>query len=763
MPRKSLLAVLVVTTAAQFGLAQEHRWNWGDYGGGPDSSKFVALDEINKSNVSQLQIAWIYPTGDNRTYLFSPVVVDNVVYVQAKNSSLVALDATTGKEIWIHENLPGMTTRGMNYWESKDRKDRRLIFSMNSFLQEIDARTGKSIASFGDNGLVNLRVGLDRDVKTVRSGMSNTPGKVFENLIIVGSAPGEAYMSPPGNIRAYDVLTGRLAWNFHTVPRPGEVGYDTWPKDAWKYAGGVNNWGEFSIDVGRGIVYVPTGSSTYDFYGADRKGANVFANCLLALDARTGKRLWHFQTVHHDLWDYDNVSAPQLITVNHDGKSVDAVAMATKAGLLWVFDRVTGQPLWPIEERPVPKSDVPGEEAYPTQPFPTAPPPFARLTFSEEDLNPFYLSAEERSALKVKIANARNDGMFTPPSLNKDTIQMPGLRGGNNWGATAANPAAGMVYVLTQDWPTISNLTLEDPYGPRAASQRSRAAGQVGRAAYEESCQACHGVNGSGSAMAPVPLARIDGRLDAKEFTHVITNGRGEMGAITNLDAKTISAVYAFLTDPTGSGRTATAVHHPARTEGPVVSSGGAPGGLEPQPVTAQYTQMAGPPYPEGVDAPRVRYYTSYGMEYSFIINPPWSSLVAYDLNKGTIKWKVPHGEDAQATAEGGKDTGVFRGGERHGMVVTSAGLIFTASLDGKARVYDADTGRVLWTATLPAGSEGVPAMYQANGRQYFLVPASSPITSGRLMPGAAAPDPLPGRGYVAFALPERPGRRQQD
>jgi quinoprotein glucose dehydrogenase len=435
------------------------------------------------------------------------------------------------------------------------------------------------------------------------------------------------------------------------------------------------------------------------------------------------------------------------VTVNHDGKNIDVVAMATKAGFLWVFDRVSGRPVWPIEERPVPKSDVPGEEAYPTQPFPTTPPPFARQQFSVEDLNPFYLTAEERQALKVKIAKARNDGMFTPPSLNRDTIQMPGLRGGNNWGATAAHPARGMVYLLTQDWPTISHLTTEDPYGPSAASVRSRAAGQPGRAAYEESCQACHGVNGAGSAMAPMPLSRIDGRMARQEFTQVITGGRGEMGAITNVDAKTIDAVYAFLSDPTAA-RT-------AGTAGPVVASGGAPGGLEPQPLTAHYTQMSGPPYPDGVDAPQVRYYTGYGMEYSHIINPPWSSIVAYDLNKGTIKWKVPHGEDAQAMAEGGKNTGVFRGGERHGMIVTSAGLIFTASLDGKARAYDAETGRVLWTATLPAGSEGVPAMYEANGKQYFLVSASSPITSGRRMPGASDAEPLPGRGYVAFALPD--------
>src|SRR5579862_110669 len=309
--------IVLAGVTIRLASAQQNRKSWSEYGGGPDNSHHVTLSQINKSNVSQLRIAWSYPTQDNSSYVFNPLVVDNVLFVLARNTSLVAIDATTGKEIWVHENLNGIAQRGINYWESKDRRDRRLIFQIHQQLQEIDAQTGLSIKNFGTDGFVDLREGLGRDLSTIYRIQSGTPGKVFENLIILGSATGENFISPPGDLRAYDVITGKMAWIFHTVPHPGELGYDTWPKDAWKYMGGVNTWGELSVDEKRGIAYFPLGSGTYDFYGADRTGANLFADCLLALDARTGKYKWHFQEVHHDLWDYDAVSAPQLVTVKH--------------------------------------------------------------------------------------------------------------------------------------------------------------------------------------------------------------------------------------------------------------------------------------------------------------------------------------------------------------------------------------------------------------------------------------------------------------
>ncbi len=755
LARRSKTAILLLamgTTVLLAAAGQNHK-QWADYGGGPDSSHFVALDQINKSNVSQLQVAWVYPTEDGHAYLFNPIVVDNVMYVLAKNSSLVALNAATGKEIWIHENLPGLTTRGIAYWESKNRKDRRLIFAINDYLEEIDARTGKSVLTFGKQGLVDLRQGLGRDPKTINRIQTDTPGRVFEDLILLGSTPGEAYLSPPGDIRAYNVTTGKMAWSFHTVPHPGEFGYDTWPKDAWKYSGGTNTWGEITVDAKRGIAYFPTGSPTYDYYGADRIGANLFANCLVALDARTGKRLWHFQMVHHDLWDYDATAAPQLLTVMHDGKPVDVVAESSKQGFLYVFDRVTGKPLWPIEERAVPKSLMPGEQAWPTQPFPTAPPPFARQKVTPDDVNPYILTPEERAAWKDRIAGMRNEGLFTPPGMT-ETISLPGARGGSNWGSGAVNPAKGLMYLNTQDWPTIYKLSLEDPLGKLTTDTGAKAL-------YEARCQACHGVNGVRSGSGPPPLAAIGKRLAFDSFRIPVRSGRGEMPAFRDLDDTVVKQLFDYLGSlepPAGTAEEAPTKS--AATRGPVVASGGAPGGLTVRQGNAdQYTPLGGPPYPPGSQTPRVRYYTNWGLypDQPYVIGPPWSSVVAYDLNAGTIKWKVPLGQDAEAEAEGAHDTGAFMA-EHHGMIVTSTGLIFIAASDGKLRALDEDSGKVLWTATLPAGSEGIPAMYEVGGRQYLVVSASSNINSGGghagrgRAPRTERPD-LP-KGYIAFALP---------
>ena len=750
------LFCLIITLASHAVHAQDYK-TWKEYGGGPDNSHFVDLKQINKSNVNQLEVAWIYPTGDTRSYVFNPIVVDNVMYVMARNSSLVALDAATGKEIWIHENLPGLATRGIAYWESKDRKDRRLIFAINSHLQEIDARTGKSILTFGNNGLVDLRQGLGRDPKTIVRVQPESPGRVFENLIMLGSSTGEAYLSAPGDIRAYDVITGKMVWSFHTIPHPGEEGYDTWPKDAWTYAGGTNTWGEITVDEKRGIAYFPTGSPTYDYYGADRIGSNLFGNCLLALDARTGKKLWHFQMVHHDLWDYDNNAAPQLITVRHNGRAIDAVSQTTKQGFLFVFDRVTGKPLWPIEERPVPKSHMPGEQAWPTQPFPTAPPPYARQKMTADDVNPYILTADERAAWKDRISKMRNEGLFTPPGF-EETISLPGARGGSNWGTSAANPAKGLVYLTTQDWPTIYKLSLDDPLAARRTAAGPAGPDQ-GRAIYEKRCGSCHGPNGEGVAGGP-PAVAGSSRLALEAFRQVVVTGRAEMPAFADLDAQAMTALHAFLENP-GRNNPAMPAQDGAerRAGGLVVASGGAPGGLEVPVFESKYTPLGGPPYPNGVDAPANRYYTDWGLypNQPYIIGPPWSAIVAYDLNSGTIKWRVPLGEDVKAAEEGAKNAGVFMA-ERHGLIVTSTGLLFVATTDGKIRAHDEETGRILWTATLPAGSEGLPSMYEVNGRQYLVVPASSRINSrgGHRRPGDP-PEPEVGtRSYVAFALPRK-------
>ncbi len=601
---------------------------WSDYGGGPDASQYSALDQINRSNVNKLRIAWSYPTGDGNKYAFNPIVVDNMMYVLAKNNSIVALNAGTGKEVWSHQTGPKttlITNRGINYWESKDRSDRRLLFASNNLLQAIDARTGESIRRFGKDGCVDLREGLGRNPESLTFVQSTTPGKVFENLLILGSATNQEYESAPGDIRAYDVRTGRLAWTFHTIPHEGEFGYDTWPKDAWKTVGGANAWSELSLDVKRGIVYIPTASPKYNFYGANRKGANLFGDCLLALDARTGKRLWHFQMVHHDIWDYDNATAPKLLTVRHNGKMVDVVAQAGKEGFLWVFNRETGEPLWPIEERPVPRSDMPGEETWPTQPFPLKPPPFARQTFTEKDLSPFIDDPAERASLRDEIQNARNEGMFTPPGL-RNTIQMPGNNGGANHGGGAVDPATGTLYVVSKDLPAMLKL-----------------------------------------------------QLDMKK--------------------------------PDSSASAAT-----------------------------------GPHYKSGFGF----MFTSSGLA---AIAPPWTSLTAYDLNEGTIRWQIPLGEVPELATKGFKDTGAHF--PKVGPVVTAGGLIFAGTRDRKVRALDSKTGKVLWEVELNAGLEGIPAVYETGGKEYLVVCAAAQATTyTHSVPGhPASRAPIPG-AYVAFALP---------
>ena len=631
-----LLAALVPIAAAislQASAKPKPYTTWSEYGGSADSAQYSALDQINRSNVGKLQVAWTYPTGDDGSYIFNPLVVDGVIYVLGRNNAIVALDAATGRERWVHENGKGrITARGINYWESRDRKERRLLFSHNNLLQAIDAVTGESIDSFGVDGRVDLREGLDRDPAKI-SVQSGTPGRVFENLVIVGSATNQEYDSAPGDVRAYDVRSGKLVWTFHTVPRPGEFGYDTWPKEAWKTIGGANAWAEMSVDERRGIVYIPTGSPKYNFYGANRKGANLFGDSLLALDARTGKRRWHFQMVHHDIWDYDNATAPKLLTIRRNGKALDVVAQAGKTGFLYVFDRVNGKPVWPIEERPVPRSDMPGEDTWPTQPFPTAPPPFARQSFSEKDLSPYIDDPAERARFLDEVRNARNEGLFTPPGL-RNTIQMPGNNGGANFSGAAIDPTRGTMYVVSKDFPAMLKLV---PPPPSAAH----------------------------------------------------------------------------------------------------------PNGDPPDPAAIRYKSSFG------------FMITSSGLS---AVAPPWTTMTAYDLNKGTITWQIPLGEVPELAARGITDTGGHF--PKVGPVVTAGGLIFTGTRDRVIRALDSDTGTVLWKTAVAAGIEGIPAVYSADGRQFvvYCAAARSTTRTHAATGHPASDEPIPG-AYVAFALPATPSR----
>jgi quinoprotein glucose dehydrogenase len=448
---------------------------WDQNGGGVDSSQYSSLKEIDKTNVGRLTVAWTYPSDE--AYLFNPLIVDGTMYVLAKKRSIVALDAATGQEKWVHPNEGAVGARGMSYWRSADGSEQRLLYVNAGFLTAIDAKTGNTIETFGDHGRVDLRVGLDMDLDNVRLQPTSNPGRVFQDLIIMSlPAGGAGYASSPADIHAYNVRTGALTWAFHTVPHAGEPGAETWPAAGLGKYGGVHNWSESTVDVETGTIYIPTGTARYDFYGANRVGNNLYGNSLLALDARSGKLLWYFQAIHHDLWDYDFPTAPKLLTVQHDGATVPIVAQPSKQGFVYVFNRITGAPLWPIEERPVPQSDVPGEKSSPTQPFPTAPPPFARQSFTEKDINP-YISEEDQAKVRELLKNSRNEGLYTPPSL-QGTIQMPGHNGGANWGSSAVDPPNGRLFVVSKELPVYDRLRApESVAGPGGAGSGGPPAG----------------------------------------------------------------------------------------------------------------------------------------------------------------------------------------------------------------------------------------------------------------------------------------------
>ena len=695
---------------------------WKDYAGSADAMQYSALKQVHKGNVNKLKLAWFHPTP-GPSAAFNPVIVDGVMYVLGAEQAIEAVDAATGKLIWSHPVSGNPTNRGINYWESPDRADRRLIYAAGNYLQEINAKTGVTINTFGNDGRVDLKEGLDRDPKSIRGIQSRNPGRVFENLVIIGSVTGEMFGSPPGDIRAYDVRTGKMAWTFHTIPRPGEFGYDTWPPEAYKYAGGANNWGEMTVDEARGILYVPLGSPTFDLYGADRKGANLFGNCIVALDARTGKRLWHFQTVHHDLWDYDLTTAPKLLTVRHNGSKVDVVAQAGKNGFLYVLNRVTGAPLWPIEERAVPKSEVPGEESWPTQPFPTKPPPFSRQSFSAAEVNP-YLEPAEQEHLRDMLGNAANSGVFTPSSHLRNHVQIPGAFGGANWGAAAVDPTSGMLYIRVYDAPSIRQLSERRNVQLSAESTPE----QRGFVIYNELCSTCHGQTRTGTA-APKDVGMT-------AFTRTLRNGRGQMPAFPEsvVSTEQIQLLASYLNNPTPAER--------------MPSQRGAQ--------TPRRPLAPGPTRPEGLrdfSGPfGAQWLSSGGLP---AIGPPWAELVAYDLNQGTIKWRVPIGNVPSLAAKGITGTGGYR--PRTGPVVTAGGLIFQATGgDQTLRAYDKDNGKLLWEKKLEANPDGIPAVYEVRGRQYVVFYVAADNGGGSRTRAMFEPGKPEAQGYYAYALPER-------
>ncbi|GAB3710650.1 hypothetical protein GCM10027592_47530 [Spirosoma flavus] len=674
--------------------------NWSEYLGGPDRNHYSALTQITPQNVSQLQVAWTYSTPDSGQIQTNPIIVDGVLYGVTPTVKIFALDAATGKEIWrAGDPLKAWysTCRGVTYWESGD--DKRILYTVGSMLYALDAKTGKSIPSFGENGHTDLHQGLGESAKD-KFVISNTPGALFEDLIIMPSRVSEDVGGAPGYIRAFNVRTGKLAWVFRTIPYPGEAGYDTWPKNAYKNPdiGAANNWAGMAVDRKRGILYVPTGSASYDFYGGNRTGQNLFANCLLALDARTGKRLWHFQAVHHDIWDRDFPAPPNLVTVTQNGKKIDAVAQVSKMGLVFVFDRVTGKPLFPIKEVPVPKSDIPGEVSWPTQPIPQKPAPFARQVMTDADINPYSTDKDSLLALFQKVGKRSYE-----PISKRGSILFPGCDGGAEWGGAAADPE-GILYVNANDIPWL--FTMID--APKADALAHLSPGQR---IYTQNCLSCHGPERKGNARSGYPsLVDIGQRRERTYVSQIISNGKGMMPGFTALSAEDKQSLISFL-------------FNDEKQE--VASS-------SPYPSKAKEAYL---PY-------KVKGYIKFQDSKGYpAIKPPWGTLSAIDLNTGEYKWKIPLGEESELKAKGIDNTGTENYG---GPVVTASGVLFIAATkDEKFRAFDKKTGKLLWEANLPAAGFATPSTYQIGGKQYVV------IACGGAKLGAKR-----GNQYVAFALP---------
>lgn len=679
-------------THSSEGREQDETQNhdWPIYGGTPDNNHFSPLTQINRKNVKRLRVAWSFDTEESGGLQTSPIIVNGVLYGLTPSQKVFALNAATGRVLWKFDSgIRGtQPDRGLAYWAGG--KDRRIVVGIMTFVYAIDAASGKPIASFGKNGRIDLRENLDRE-PAEQSIYVTSPAVIYKDLMIVGGREAETLPASYGDVRAYDVRSGKLRWTFHTIPRPGEFGYGTWPKDAWKTSGAANNWAGMTVDGKRGIVYVPTGSAAFDFYGADRIGDDLFANCLIALNAETGERIWHFQGVKHDLWDRDFPAPPVLLTVEREGKRVDAVAQTTKQGFVFLFDRANGQPLFPIECRNYPPSNVPGEVAATQQCLPAKPAPFARQSLTEEFLG--QRTPEVHRWAVEQFRALRGEGQFVPFSVGKDTVVFPGFDGGAEWGGAAADPETGILYVNANDLAWTGALA-------ENTSQNTP------KALYLSQCAVCHGEQMAGSPPSIPSLVGIGNRHSAAEIAAIIKSGKGRMPGFANLDDDQFSALMSYLL-------------HGENKE--VVSFG-----PEPPAIRYHFTGYHRFLDPDGYPA----------------VAPPWGTLSAINLNTGEYIWKIPLGEYPELAAAGLKNTGSENYG---GPVVTAGGVLFigATNFDKKFRAFDKTTGALLWETTLPFSGNATPATYEVQGRQFVVIAAGG----GKDLKSKS------GGVYVAFAL----------
>lgn len=699
--------------------------DWSVYGGTKNAIHYSSLKEIDTSNVNQLQVSWVYHTGDADTVFRSqiqcnPIIVDGILYGTTPKMKLFAADASTGKQKWVFDPsvtisvdtnvrtrlmmMFSNTGRGVTYW-SDGKEDKRLFYTAGHDLICLDALSGKPIQSFGTSGRIDLHSGLGTDVND-RFITSNTPGIIYKDLIIMGSRVAEDATAAPGHIRAYDVRTGKIRWVFHTIPQPGEFGYDKWEdKEAWKHLGGANCWAGMSLDEDNGVVFVPTGSMGFDFYGGKRLGDGLFANCVLALDAASGERIWHFQSIHHDMWDRDLPTAPVLITINKDGKKIDALAQTSKTGFIFLLDRKTGKPIYPIEEMAVPsESELLGERPSPTQPVPTFPKPFVRQTLSDTDLNNLIPDSSYQD-LKARLVTYKTGNIFNPPSKT-GTIIFPGFDGGAEWGGPAYDPTTGILYVNASEMPWV--LTMVDV---KEEAPKEENYAEAGKRLYTLNCMACHGPERKGGGNYPSLIA-VNKKYNDTSFHQLISSGRGMMPAFNQLTNQEKSALSSFILELKSKQSTKfisekkekdTYLHLPYTNTG--------------------YNKFL---TKEGYPA----------------VKPPWGTLTAIDLNTGRFVWKDTLGDYPEFKAKG-----IHTGTENYGgPVVTAGGLLFIAATkDSKIRAFNKRTGELLWEADLPASGFATPSVYNVNGKQYIVIACGG----GKLRSKSSD-------AYVAFALPEQ-------